>query len=119
MTPMVDVTFLLLIFFMCTIKFKKLEGKLAAYLPKDMGLNNTQVDPVEKLDIRLDVINEGTKLAPRRDGPFQPGVHARYQDAGHIIGSAGALLEKVTIALRSGPLMLWTVPANTMSYGNV
>ncbi|MEL6716433.1 MAG: biopolymer transporter ExbD, partial [Planctomycetota bacterium] len=34
MTPMIDVTFLLLIFFMCTLKFKVLEGKLGAYLPK-------------------------------------------------------------------------------------
>ena len=39
MTPMIDVTFLLLIFFMCTLKFKTLEGKLAAYLPKDVGVN--------------------------------------------------------------------------------
>ena len=31
MTPMIDVTFLLLIFFMCTLKFKVLEGKLGAY----------------------------------------------------------------------------------------
>ncbi|MDF1837417.1 MAG: biopolymer transporter ExbD, partial [Planctomycetota bacterium] len=38
MTPMIDVTFLLLIFFMCTLKFKVLEGKLTAYLPKDVGV---------------------------------------------------------------------------------
>ena len=30
MTPMIDVTFLLLIFFLCTLKFKLLEGKLQA-----------------------------------------------------------------------------------------
>ena len=28
MTPMIDVTFLLLIFFLCSIKFKLLDGKL-------------------------------------------------------------------------------------------
>ena len=39
MTPMIDVTFLLLIFFMCTLKFKVLEGKLGPYLPKDVGVN--------------------------------------------------------------------------------
>ncbi|QDU85657.1 Biopolymer transport protein ExbD/TolR [Planctomycetes bacterium Pla163] len=78
MTPMIDVTFLLLIFFMCTIKFKKLEGKLAAYLPKDIGQNTTQVDPVEKLDIRLDVVVEGEKRAPDGIAAYKPGVHPRF-----------------------------------------
>ena len=68
MTPMIDVTFLLLIFFMCTLKFKVLEGKLGAYLPKDVGVNTTQAEPVEKVDIRLDVINAGNKMRPTRDG---------------------------------------------------
>lgn len=62
MTPMIDVTFLLLIFFMCTLKFKVLEGKLGAYLPKDVGVNTSQAEPVEKVDIRLDVINPGNKM---------------------------------------------------------
>lgn len=39
MTPMIDVTFLLLVFFLCTLQFKQLEGRLAAYLPKDAGAN--------------------------------------------------------------------------------
>ncbi len=37
-TPLIDVTFLLLIFFMCAMKFKTLERKVAAYLPKDKGI---------------------------------------------------------------------------------
>ena len=48
MTPMIDVVFLLLIFFLCTIKFKTLEGKLAAYLPKDVGVNTFEAEPKEK-----------------------------------------------------------------------
>jgi biopolymer transport protein ExbD len=40
LTPMIDVTFLILIFFMCTLKFKTLEGKLVSYLPTDKGLSN-------------------------------------------------------------------------------
>ena len=36
---MIDVVFLLLIFFICTMKFKVLEGKLATVLPKDVGVN--------------------------------------------------------------------------------
>jgi biopolymer transport protein ExbD len=64
MTPMIDVTFLLLIFFMLTIEFKTLEGLLAAYLPKDVGVNNTEAEPKEKVEIRVKVVNEGSKMDP-------------------------------------------------------
>lgn len=54
MTPMIDVTFQLIIFFMCNIKFKMLEGKLQTYLPKDVGVNTTPQEKVlEKVDIRI------------------------------------------------------------------
>lgn len=39
MTPMIDVTFQLLIFFLVTLKFKLLEKKLPSYLPTDFGTN--------------------------------------------------------------------------------
>jgi biopolymer transport protein ExbD len=68
MTPMIDVTFLLLIFFMCTLKFKTLEGKLAAYLPKDVGVNQSQAEPIEKVEILMKVRSEGNKLEPRKKG---------------------------------------------------
>ena len=61
MTPMIDVTFLLLIFFMCTLKFKVLEGKLGAYLPKDVGAQSIEQEQIEKFKIQLRVINPGTK----------------------------------------------------------
>ncbi len=77
MTPMIDVTFLLLIFFMLTLKFRILEGKLAAYLPKDVGVNLDDSEPIEKVDIVLRVRNEGTKLNPRGDGPWD-GQGGRY-----------------------------------------
>jgi len=64
MTPMIDVTFLLLIFFMCTIKFKTLEGKLAAYLPKDVGVNTSEAEPKEKVEVKLKVLKEGSKRDP-------------------------------------------------------
>jgi biopolymer transport protein ExbD len=79
MTPMIDVVFQLLIFFMLTIKFKTLEGKLAAYLPKDVGVNKTEAVPKEKVEIKLKVEKEGTKMHPRDDelwsgtGPFRYG----------------------------------------------
>jgi len=79
MTPMIDVVFQLMIFFMCTIKFKTLEGKLSAYLPKDVGVNSSDAEPLEKVDIILKLVREGSKLHPYKDvawngeGPFKYG----------------------------------------------
>jgi biopolymer transport protein ExbD len=64
MTPMIDVTFLLLIFFILTLKFKTLEGKLSAYLPKDVGVNDFQAEPIEKVEITLKIISEGKRMDP-------------------------------------------------------
>lgn len=54
-TPMIDVVFLLLIFFMCTLDFKKLESKLTAHLPADRGIaqNFELLKPVEEMRIHL------------------------------------------------------------------
>ena len=56
MTPMIDVTFLLLIFFILTLKFKVLEGKLSAYLPKDQGLTSELNEESEAVEIRIEVV---------------------------------------------------------------
>ena len=63
MTPMIDVTFLLLIFFLVTLKFKTLEGRLDAALPKDRGTATSKLEEIEKVDIIIEVANPGT-LAP-------------------------------------------------------
>ena len=55
MTPMIDVIFQLIIFFMCSIHFKSLEGKLYSYLPRDKGMSSTTVtDPIlDEVRIKL------------------------------------------------------------------
>ncbi len=78
LTPMIDVVFLLLIFFMCTIKFKTLEGKLSAYLPKDVGSNVSDAEPKEKIEVKLTVVAEGTKLGPKGDRPYDPAIDKRF-----------------------------------------
>ena len=64
LTPMIDVVFLLLIFFIVTIKFKVLEGKLETELPKDVGVNTTQAEPKEKVEIKIQVVKEGERRDP-------------------------------------------------------
>ena len=87
MTPMIDVTFLLLIFFLLTIKFKVLEGKLAAYLPKDVGVNSSPAEPKEKVEITIHVVNEGEKVFAQgsdRGKPFRwdPDNKRRFEYVG-------------------------------------
>lgn len=53
LTPMIDVVFLLLIFFIVTIKFKVLEGKLVTELPKDEGTNSGEVTLIDKIEIDI------------------------------------------------------------------
>ena len=60
MTPMIDVVFLLLIFFIVTLKFKTLEGRLDAALPKDRGTMNTTIEEIEKIDIVIKVVRKGS-----------------------------------------------------------
>lgn len=49
MTAMIDVVFLLLIFFMCATKFKVPDYRLDALLPRDKGLRSVQVKPPKEL----------------------------------------------------------------------
>lgn len=94
MTPMIDVTFLLLIFFMCTLKFKTLEGKLSAFLPKDVGVNTTPAEPKEKIEIRMDVKSAGNKVrangAPYTDQDESDRMRFVYDDSRVITYSIGA-----------------------------
>ncbi|MBN2490621.1 MAG: biopolymer transporter ExbD [Planctomycetes bacterium] len=82
-TPMIDCVFLLLIFFMCTLKFKTLEGKLATYLPTDKGLNThfEQLEPVEKIRIKLSL--RGAECGVFINGQYLgilPGVEKRVYE---------------------------------------
>jgi biopolymer transport protein ExbD len=56
MTPMIDVTFLLLIFFMCSVRFKLLDGKLDTWLPRSDGVNaNAEIHAMlERIEIGLE-----------------------------------------------------------------
>jgi biopolymer transport protein ExbD len=57
MTPMIDVTFLILVFFMCTLQFKTLEAKLAAFLPTDRGVDGEPIVQSEPVRISLRVVD--------------------------------------------------------------
>jgi biopolymer transport protein ExbD len=67
-TPMIDVVFLLIIFFLC-IDFRVLEAKLPAFLPKDRGTSDRQQEPREALHVCIVCTERGTEVARRSDAP--------------------------------------------------
>jgi len=71
MTPMIDVVFQLLVFFMCTIQFRTLEGRLSAYLPKGVGPESSAAESLERVTLAIHVRAPGTKLEPRGDRPWR------------------------------------------------
>ncbi len=64
MTPMIDMTFLLLIFFMCNLNFKTMEGVLPSYLPKDVGIfgGAPTRSPIEPIRIKLLKTSDGAEV---------------------------------------------------------
>jgi len=51
--PMVDVIFCLCVFFMCSFKFKAIEGKFDSWLPRDKGLGDPAALPSVLEEIRV------------------------------------------------------------------
>ena len=78
MTPMIDVTFQLLIFFLCSIKFRTLEGKLGAHLPRDVGVNASLSQPLDRVEVQIHVVREGRKVDELDPSlPYVPEVQGR------------------------------------------
>ncbi len=108
MTPMIDVTFLLLVFFLCTIRFKTLEGKLSAFLPKDAGVNDRRAEIDTRVDVAIRVVDAGERR-DARDASLPWGGSGRFQLVGrrleytvgpHRSGELDSLAERLR-ALRA------------------
>jgi biopolymer transport protein ExbD len=55
MTPMIDVVFQLIVVFLCSMKFRTLDMKIEAFLPKDVGLSSApaSADVETKVNVKL------------------------------------------------------------------
>ena len=95
MTPMIDVVFLLIIFFLC-IDFKILEAKLPAYLPKDSGAQKTQAEPIEKLSLKIECLAQGQEIPrPKSNSFYREGHRVRYHVGPTPINDEDALLKEL------------------------
>ncbi len=70
--PLVDIIFCLCVFFMCSFKFKQMEGKFDTWLPKDAGVSprDLPVDPATIVhDVRVAIVlDEATGRIERKLG---------------------------------------------------
>lgn len=55
MTPMIDIVFQLIIFFLLTLKFKTIDRRIDSMLPKDRGPMNSSPPPVDEYKIKFKV----------------------------------------------------------------
>jgi biopolymer transport protein ExbD len=68
MTPMIDVVFQLIVVFLCSMKFKTLDQKMEAFLPKDVGLNNAPAATTE-------VVTTVSVRLRRKAGETETGIY--------------------------------------------
>ncbi len=67
MTPMIDVIFQLVIFFMCAAHFKQIEGKLESYLP-DKGINPILDPRPPSPELRIRLVDRGEAVVAFLEG---------------------------------------------------
>jgi len=102
MTPMIDVVFLLLVYFIATTSFQKPESQLPTGVAKPPGGRAADAKPPEPME----VIPEEILLRVRQDD----GGKIRYQVNGSAIGSYHELLERFAAydaARRAGALSVY------------
>jgi hypothetical protein len=67
MTPMIDIVFQLLVFFLLTLKFKTIDERIDSMLPRDRGQLVVPVHPPEFLKIKVKVFRHGLETPAFRD----------------------------------------------------
>ena|SRR5688572_20082136 len=87
--PMVDVIFCLCVFFMCSFKFKQIEGKFDSWLPRDKGLGDPSKLPEVIEEVRIALFwDEKTQTVTRKigvrtlkdDTELQKVIRGAYED---------------------------------------
>ena len=61
MTPMIDIVFQLIIFFLLSLKFKEIDRRIESMLPKDRGLAPTPTFPEDFLKVKIKAFRRDMK----------------------------------------------------------
>ncbi len=68
LTPMIDCVFLLIVFFIVAGKFKKVESRLDAWLPPDIGIDNQVKPKPDKFFISVLCLGNGDRIEWKVNG---------------------------------------------------
>ena len=90
-TPMIDVVFLILIFFLCATQLKVPEGLLCSHLPRDRGSSSGLVVPV--LPCRITLANEKGLIVLHADE--QRIANDSWEELERTRGFAGPNIQKL------------------------
>jgi biopolymer transport protein ExbD len=102
-TAMVDVIFCLCIFFICSFKFKQLEGKIETWLPKSSGAMASLAEKILLEEIRIALQwDSRTATTVRRVGSRQPAA----SDADLMAVVAKMSAEHVKLGKKDFPVLL-------------
>ena len=110
LTPMIDVVFLLLVFFMVGMKFREIDRRVEAQLPKQNGHDPTQ--PIPR-DLWIVVRNQGTAARPEPqvaiDGVVLRGWEAVRARLAHFAATPGGRTDPVIVAPDDEALHAWVM----------
>ena len=85
-TPMIDVVFLLLIFFLLASRFKAEEGDVKSYLPKNRG-QGTSTPTIDLYEVRVKLpLVRRTESPDDRQGHRPRGPQGRERDLPYALG---------------------------------
>ena len=107
-TPMIDVVFLLIIFFLC-LEFRTLEAKVPAHLPLLRGGSPSPYEPRPDVRVRIIVDAPGAKLAIRNTRHVLEG-HRVHWCVGPTECESIARVREILHAYRSDPEFRETDP---------
>ncbi|MCB9825679.1 MAG: biopolymer transporter ExbD [Planctomycetes bacterium] len=77
MTPMIDIVFQLIVFFMLQLKFKEIDRQIDSTLPKTEGIDTIAVTPPDSEKLKLKVFRRGL------DGPPETQLTVIRVDSSH------------------------------------
>ena len=108
MTPMIDIVFLLIIFFMC-LNFKTFENKLPSELPLDQGLFQSPPKPLQALRLQILLLPGHTdKVRIMPDPNYAPFHLVEWRDVRDETGkitASKAMFEEIRDMIVTG----WTM----------
>jgi biopolymer transport protein ExbD len=99
MTPMIDVTFQLLIFFMCTLHFSTAEGILSSNLPKDEGIHNVSVSKPPSDPITV-TVQENMLIVGDTQYPYNTHLSIFESDIEGQVQKVGSTTDKIPFDLK-------------------